>query len=147
FTAAAFHSDWPSITQDPWGLVRLAIPVTVGSCGLLLRNAYADPIDRPPHASGVDVMVVFALAFLSQAILWLLKPELALPRWAPTQGGFVGFSLLAACRSLFPSGRTQAELSGPISPVELQWKLEELKRRAERSTRFYLVLSTLLIAL
>jgi hypothetical protein len=109
FMAAAFRSDWPSASKDPEALVRLAIPATAALLGLWLRDAYAGP-DRPPHAVALDVIAAFALAILSQALLSAFKPELVLPRWAPTQGGFLGMVLLALTRALFPPSAKQDRL-------------------------------------
>lgn len=95
-TAAAFQSHWPSLRNDPWGLLRLAIPVIAAMFGLLLRDSYAGSPDRPPNASAVDTITAFGFVALSQAILSMVKPDLVLPRWAPTQGGFVGISLVVA---------------------------------------------------
>jgi len=142
FTAAAFRSDWPSISHDPGALGRLAIPAAAALFGLLLRDAYTGP-DRPPHASVVDVIVAFALAFLSEMVLSVLKPELMLPRWAPTQGGFVGISLLVACRSLFPPCAKLGETAGPLSQLEIRWKAEELGKSIRYSAQAYFVISTL----
>ncbi len=121
FAAAAFHSDWPSVFGDPAALARLAIPVSAALFGLLLRNAYSDS-ERPPHATAVDVLVAFALAFLSQAVLFAFKPALMLPRWAPTQGGFLGLVLLAISRSLFPPGKKDA-VSQPDIERTARWIL------------------------
>ena len=112
FTAAAFHSDRPSVADDPWGLLRLAIPVAAGLLGLLLRDVYTER-PRAPHSTVIDVMVAFGFALATQAALSIFKPDLALPRWAPTQGCLLGLSLLAASRALFPPGQTGSPVSFP----------------------------------
>jgi hypothetical protein len=112
FTAAAFHSDRPSVADDPWGLLRLAIPVAAGLLGLLLRDVYTER-PRAPHSTVIDVMVAFGFALATQAALSIFKPDLALPRWAPTQGGLLGMILLAASRALFPPGQTGSPVSFP----------------------------------
>jgi hypothetical protein len=148
FTAAAFRSDTPSIASDPGALARLAIPVTAAMFGLLLRDAFTNSADRPPHASAVDVIVAFGFAFLLEAILSTLKPELMLARlWAPTQGGFVGISLLVASRSLFPPGVKISDGTGLISLTEIRWKAEELRKSIRRYARAYLAVCTLFCAI
>lgn len=144
FTAAAFRSDWPSIHRDPGALVRLAIPASAALFGLMLRDALTGRVDRPPHASAVDATVAYALALLSELILSVLEPDLALPRWGPTQGGFVGISLLVASRSLFPP-RAKLQLNGrPICLPEIRGKAGELGKRSSYSMRAYLATSALL---
>lgn len=115
FTAAAFRSDRPSVTDDPWALVRLAIPVLAALLGLLLRNAYANE-PRAPHDSAVDVIVAFSLAVATQAVI---PAQWALPRWAPTQGGLLGMILLAASRALFSPGKAQLTVRPPTRAVYL----------------------------
>ncbi len=63
FTAAAFHSDHPSIADEPAALIRLAIPVTAAWAGLRLRDAFSDPANRAPQAAAMDVMAALGLAF------------------------------------------------------------------------------------
>lgn len=70
FTAGAFWSNPPSLVNDPWGLLRMAIPASAASLGLLLRNAYSaaqespSPWPRaeaPTRAPPMDSMVVLRL--------------------------------------------------------------------------------------
>ena len=114
-TAAAFHSNWPSIHHDPWGLMRLAIPASAAMFGLLPRDACTGSPDRPPPALAVDAITAFAFVALPGAMLALVKPDLVRARWAPTQGGFVGISLVVACRSMFPPGQ-QPQNTGRFRP-------------------------------
>jgi hypothetical protein len=92
-------------------------------------------VSRTPHASAVDVIVAFALSSLAEVTLNLLKPELVLPRWAPTRGGFVGISLLVAVRSLLP----------PRALPEIYSSAEELSEAIVRITRTYLAASAIAI--
>ena len=102
---AAFRTDRPSIFADPEGLLRLAIPAAAAMIVLWLRDRTADPASRPPHAAAVDVIAVFLAELASQILLSLAGPGLTLPRWAPTQGGFVGgVGLLTLCRALSGAG-------------------------------------------
>lgn len=134
FTAAAFRSDWPSIVDDTAGLVRLAIPVIAALGGLVLRDAFTDRANRPPHATAVDVMAAYGLAALAEAATFILKPELALPRWAPTQGGFIGMVLLALTRALLVS---PAQGESPLSAQEAVWRADQLRRKIAHIRRAY----------
>lgn len=124
-TAAAFHSDHPPVVDYPAGLLRLAIPAAAALAGLLLRDASSDPSHRPPHAAAVDLMVAVAFAALAELVLFVFKPELVLPRWAPTQGGYVGSSLVVICRALFRPDPTRA---APDSAPEAAKNLLRSKR-------------------
>ncbi len=131
-TAAAFRSDKPSIATDARGLVRLAIPAAAALVGLGIRDRLARNKTRSPHDTVIDVLAAYGLALLSQAALMALAPEWILPRWAPTQGGFVGIILLAICRSLFPPNSREVR-SEPALLAD--WELESLARRARRFKR------------
>jgi hypothetical protein len=144
FTAAAFDSDWPSISSDPSGLVRLALPAATVLIVFWLRDAYADPLNRRPSAAAVDAISAYGLVFVLQMILSRLRPELALPRWAPTQGGLVGFWIVVACRSLFQPRADRLPESGLLSAEEIRWKSEELGRKGAHRTGGYLVFCALL---
>lgn len=97
-TAAAFRSDKPSIATDARGLVRLAIPAAAALVGLGIRDRLARNKTRSPHDTVIDVLAAYGLTLLSQAALMALAPEWILPRWAPTQGGFVGIILTPKAR-------------------------------------------------
>jgi hypothetical protein len=143
FTAAAFSSDWLSISNDPGGLARLALPVATVLMLFLLRDAYADALNRRPGAGAVDAIAAYGLVVLLQAILLALLPELALPRWAPTQGGLVGFWIVVACRSLFQPGADRLPKAGPLSAEEIRWKSEEAGRKGACRTTGYLAFCAL----
>ncbi|HEY6340969.1 MAG TPA: hypothetical protein VIY49_05720 [Bryobacteraceae bacterium] len=144
FTAAAFDSDWPSISSAPGGLVRLALPAATVLIVFWLRDAYADPLNRRPSAAAVDAISAYGLVFVLQMILSALRPELALPRWAPTQGGLVGFWIVVACRSLFQPRADRLPKAGLLSAEEIRWKSEELARKGGHRTGGYLAFCALL---
>jgi hypothetical protein len=147
FTAAAFDSDWPSISSDPRGLARLALPAATVLIVFLLRDAYADPLNRRPAAAAVDAISAYGLVFFLQMILSALRPELALPRWAPTQGGLVGFWIVVACRSLFQPRADRLQRAGPLSAEEILWKSAELGTKGAHRTGGYLAFCALLSVL
>ncbi|MBC7928841.1 MAG: hypothetical protein H7039_24625 [Bryobacteraceae bacterium] len=115
-TAGAFQSNPPSVTSEPEGLARLGIAVAAGMLGLLVRDRVARQNERSANFLAVDLIVIYGLAILSQVLLAFLSPELVLPRWAPTQGGFVGFVLFAATRALFSA--QPAAVGGPLSEMD-----------------------------
>jgi hypothetical protein len=47
------------------------------------------------------MIVIYGLIIVSEMALAFLNPALCLPNWAPTQGGFIGFVLFTATRTLF----------------------------------------------
>lgn len=100
-TAGAFQSNPPSVMDEPVGLIRLAIAVAAGMLGLLVRDGVARRNGSSGHSIAVDVIVVYGLVFVTQQLVGFITPELALPLWSPTQGGFVGFALFTATRALF----------------------------------------------
>jgi hypothetical protein len=126
FTASAFRSDWPSLRDDPAGLLRLAIPAVIVLIVLLFRDAYTVPGQRSQLAPAIDVIIAFAFARVSQTVFAAIAPELALPRWAPTQGTFVGWMFLAGLRAFFPPGPNAPKHTAP-GPLLL---LEEVQYRA-----------------
>jgi hypothetical protein len=143
-TAAAFDSDWPSISSDPGGLARLALPAATVLIVFWLRDSYADPLNRRPSAGAIDAIAAYGLVFVLQMILSRLRPELALPRWAPTQGGLVGFWIVVACRSLFQPRADRLPKAGLLSAEEIRWKSEELERKGAHRTNGYLAFCALL---
>jgi hypothetical protein len=136
FTFAAFRPGQASFLDDPWVLLRMAIPATAALLVLLLRNAYASPEDAAQFASILDVIIALAFAFLSQPVLSGFSPELALPRWFPTQGGIVGPWFLLIVRALFPprARRPQeaTDMGQPASIPEIRWRAEEFGKDVRR---------------
>lgn len=111
-TAGAFQSNPPSLVNEPVGLIRLAIAVAAGMLGLLVRDVAARRNGSSGHSIAIDVIVVYGLIFMTQQLVGFIRPELALPLWSPTQGGFVGFALFTATRALF--ARPVAANGGPV---------------------------------
>lgn len=99
--AGAFRSNPPSLRSESEGLVRLCIAVGAGMVALAARSRSTSRHDRSPGTLVVDLLLVYGCVVLSQVVLNWSRPELALPCWAPTQGGYVGVMLFAATRALF----------------------------------------------
>ena len=100
--AGAFYSNPPS-PHEPEGWARLAIGVLAGMLALSIRDRRAARENRSPHAMVLDLLVAYGSVVASQMLMSLLRPALMLPRWAPTQGGFVGIVIFAATRALLPA--------------------------------------------
>jgi hypothetical protein len=149
FTASAFHTDRPSVVEDPLAIVKLAIPAIAVMAVLLLRNAWAGSEERPQLASTIDVSLAFGLVVLLQAALWAYFPALVLPRWRPTQGSWAAWLFLTELRTLFPPHSslppTSTATNLPMYLEEIRWRAEELQRELRRRNRWaYLVAAAVL---
>ena len=82
FTASAFHTDRPSVVEDPVSIVKLAIPAITVLAVLLLRNAWAGNEERPQLASTIDVSLAFGLVVLLQAAFGRIFPPWYCPAGA-----------------------------------------------------------------
>ena len=137
FTASAFHTDRPSVFEDPLALVKIAIPASIVLTVLLVRNAWADSEGRSQLASTVDVSLAFGLVVLAQMALWAYLPALVLPRWRPTQGSWAAWLFLTELRTLFPPGsgipgNFRRDLKQPMYLDEIRWRAEEIGREIRR---------------
>lgn len=132
FTFAAFRPGQASWLDDPWVLLRAAIPAAAAMATLLLRDTQASADDAVQWASTLDVLLAYAAAFLTQPVVHLVWPWLALPRWAPTEGGIVGPLFLMFVRALFPPRARRSEdeagTGPPASVAEIRWRVEEFAR-------------------
>jgi hypothetical protein len=133
FTASAFHTDTPSVTEDPLAILKLAIPTVVVLSVLMLRNAWTGDSERSQLASTVDVSLAFGLVALSQMELWRHFPALVLPRWRPTQGSWAAWLVLTELRTLFPPRSAALRRAEPETGLrmcweEIHWKAQELGR-------------------
>jgi len=149
FTAAAFHTDRPSVVEDPVAIVKLAIPAITVLAVLLLRNAWAGNEERSQLASTVDVSLAFGLVVLLQAGLWAYFPALVLPRWRPTQGSWAAWLFLTELRTMFPPHSSLRQTSPttklPMYLEEIRWRAEELQRELRRRNRWlYFVAAAIL---
>lgn len=142
-TAGAFYSNPPSITNEPKGLARLGIAVSAGLLGVIVRNRRARWNERSGNSLAVDLLVIYGLVIMSQLLLKVFSPEIALPRWAPTQGGFVGFMLLAAARALFAAPATAVDALSELD----DGIIEALIDRRNRYRTVYGVVALLALAI
>jgi hypothetical protein len=101
FLGAAWLAD-PSLLQRRWGLFRLAIPAAITLLGLLLDDIYANPATRSALHFARGPLLGILLAFASQEMLWLGKPDLTVPRSIVFYGCAMSLLLSSALRMLFP---------------------------------------------
>jgi len=101
FVGAAAYWD-RAFVSGSWGLARLSIPAAVALLALKLSDAYARPGRRQPLAGASDAMFAIGMAFVSQAVLLIGSPDVALPLWIASCGGGLGVLLLTLVRMLFP---------------------------------------------
>ena len=147
FTAAGFRSERLSLYDDPWALLRIAIPSIAALFALLLRNAWAGREGRTQLASTVDIGIAMTFAYLSQVTLSIVKPELALPRWCPSQGAFVGWLFLSMVRAMFPpQAACSREPHRPVTQEDMRWKAEEFATDINLQNRRACMIAAVLLA-
>lgn len=126
FTAGAFGAKL-DLLRSAADLPRLLIPVTVVVAVFLLRNRRRHSGEVDYRSSFVDIILAGAATIFSQLALSHFVPEFAMPQWAPTQGGMVGWMFLAVVGTLFQSGQQDLGLSAwELSTDEIRWKSDEL---------------------
>ena len=131
FTAGAFGSKL-ELLAGVSDVPRLAIPMAAVMLVFLLRNAYRRSKECDYAIALTDIVLAITAAILSQVFLSFLKPDWAMPRWAPTQGGFVGTMFVTVVRTLFPQGpddRTGSRfLTNSPAQDEIQWMASEFMK-------------------
>jgi hypothetical protein len=111
YTAAAWFMD-RALLQEPWGLLRLAVPPMMMLLGMLLEDAYAKSGRRSPLQLVRGPLLGLAWAFLSEAALWASRSAFTLPLWIVLYGGALSLLLTSALRMLFSPQSTSPQ--GPI---------------------------------
>jgi hypothetical protein len=108
FLGAAWLKD-RAFLNEPWGLVRLAIPAAMAMLGLTLEDAYAKPGRRSPVNLTRGPVPGLGLALASQGMFQISNPDLAVPNWIVFYGCAISLLLSSAVRMLFPpaTGRLQ----------------------------------------
>ena len=149
FIAGAFGSKLELLTGVP-DVPRLAIPVAAVMLVFLLRNAYRPSREHDYAIAMTDIALAMAAAILSQVLLSFLKPDWAMPRWAPTQGGFVGTMFVTVVRSLFPQGpqdRPGSRISNhSLAQDEIQWMAAEFRNHVRRRNISAVIVSLIVSA-
>lgn len=101
FLGAAWLQDG-MLLREQAGLLRLAIPAAMAIVGLILDDAYANPARQSVLSFVRAPLLGLVLALASQELLWIGKPDLAIPRWTLFYGCAAGLLLSSAIRMLFP---------------------------------------------
>lgn len=143
-TAGSFHSNPPSVVNEPAGLIRLGIAVAAGMLGVVLLNRHSLARQSFPNATVLDIVVIYGLIVLSQVTLAFLNPALCMPYWAATQGGFVGFVLFVATRALFAAPGTDDDDASVEPGNELE---QERINRTNHQRMVYQIVSAIAVAL
>ncbi len=116
YSFAAGWSDLPR-QNDPLTLTRLAIPTVAAILVLLFRNGYADAETRRRRAITFDIAAAMGLAALTQLVLLaILRPDLMLLRWCPSEGTVAGWLFVILLRAIFPPEMRTPEIE-PCSDV------------------------------
>lgn len=103
FLAAAWLNG-AALLRDQGGLLRLAVPAAAAMLGVILGDAYASPGSRGSLKLTLGPVQGAGLALASQGLLWLVSPDLAVPRSVLFFGCAAGLLLSSAVRMLFPPG-------------------------------------------
>lgn len=93
--------DGAALLRDEWGLVRLAAPAAVAMVGVMLADVYASSGRSRMKLVALGPLLGAGLALVSQGMVWLVSPGLALPRWTMFFGCGAGLLLSSAVRILF----------------------------------------------
>lgn len=149
FTAGAFGAKIELLTGVS-DVPRLAIPMAAVMLVFLVRNASRRSKECDYAIAMADIALAVTAAILSQVFLSILKPDWAMPRWAPTQGGFVGSMFVTVVRTLFPQGpddRPSSQFStNSLAQGELQFMASEFKKQVWRRNTVILIVSSIAVA-
>jgi hypothetical protein len=97
FAVAAWLYDG-AILFEPRGLLRLAIPAAMAMLGLILDDTYAHSGRRTSLELARGPLLGAAIALASEGILWMSRPDLALPRGITLYGCAMSILLSSGVR-------------------------------------------------
>ena len=107
-------------------LVVMAVMLAV----LTLCDAYCHPSEGTPKEAAVDAIAAAVVLFLSQAVLRIGAPQLALPAAVLVRGGAISIVMISAFRLLFrrtPDGlRLPPHEAGTIHRANFMWMIAAL---------------------
>lgn len=106
FLGAAWFKD-SAFLYEQWGLPRLAVPAGMALLGILLADAYAKAAQPSVQSLVLGLVCGLGLAYLSQAALGTIRPDLAVPGWIMFYGCALSVLLVSALRILFPPASEQ----------------------------------------
>lgn len=146
FIAGAFGSKLELLTGAS-DVPKLVIPTAAVMLVFLLRNAYRRAKESDYATAVIDVVLAMTAAVLSQILLTYVIPDWAMPRWAPTQGGYVGSLFVTLVRTLFPQGPKGQTASSNRSYAqdEIQWLASEFMKQVSKRNAASLILSSIAV--
>ncbi len=149
--AAARFIDLAFVTESS-GLMRLAIPTAAALAALILRDAYASPTHVRRSGPAWDALIAVAIAFLSQVLLRIAAPEMALPLRVTIVGGGLSLLLISAIRLAFePVRHTFDDMEtagGPPNPSDdISRRSQELQRNTRRKNAVFVLGASLVAAM
>ncbi|MFN7923593.1 MAG: hypothetical protein U0Q16_26060 [Bryobacteraceae bacterium] len=113
-------------------LPRLLLPVSVAMGVLLARSGRRVSNEHSASTSVADVLLASAGVLAVELLLSVLKADWVMQRWAPTQGGFVGFCFLTAVRTAFPAGPKPERMMPAVSAEELALRHDHLTESGKK---------------
>ena len=147
FIAGAFGSKLELLTGVS-DVPKLVIPTAAVMLVFLLRNAYRRSKESDYATAVIDVVLAMTAAVLSQILLTYVIPDWKMPRWAPTQGGYVGSLFVTLVRTLFPQGPKgqPASSSSFHGQDEIQWLASEFAQQVSKRNVASLIVSSIAVA-
>ena len=147
FIAGAFGSRLELLTGVS-DVPRLVIPMAAVMLVFLLRNAYRRSKESDYANAVIDMVLAMTAAVLSQILLTYVIPDWKMPRWAPTQGGYVGSLFVTLVRTLFPQGPKgqPANASSSHGQDEIQWLASEFTQQVSKRNVATLIVSSIAVA-
>jgi hypothetical protein len=106
-----------AILREPWVPLRLAIPAAMAVLGLILDDTYAHSGRRTSLEFARGPLLGAAIALASEGILWMSRPDLALPRWITLYGCAMSLLLSSGVR-IYRGGFD----AGPWSRGRPEWQ-------------------------
>ncbi len=97
FVAAAWFYDG-ALLREPWSLMRFAVPASMVILGVILDDTYAHSGRRTSLELARGPLLGAAMALASEGILWMSRPDLALPRWITLYGCALSLLLSSGVR-------------------------------------------------
>jgi len=114
YSFASGSTGW-QLNSDSLSLLRIAIPSIAAILMLLFRNGWADSESRRLRAITVDIAIAMGAAALTQLVLLaILRSDLMLLRWCPSQGTFMGWLFVILLRAVLPPEMRSPVMMGTL---------------------------------
>jgi hypothetical protein len=124
FLSALWYMNRPML-DDPWGLLRPAIPAAIAIAILLLYDAWAPPEKRAPYRIALRVVIALGISCLCQIA--------ALPGEVAVFGAGIAALMVSTIRMLFlPGAGLQQRAAGPDQAPQKVSATAEMSRNVRR---------------